>query len=165
MSFVYSTASIRHTGLLVLASLGALTAGSAGASDPATPSAPQALIETRQQGFKKIGKAMKSLVDQLKTAAPNTAAMTEAAAIISSGAPQVTRWFPAGSGPEAGIETDALPYIWEDRAKFDSTAERLVSEAKKLSAALSGTDLAAVRVQAKAVGEVCSTCHHSFRAD
>jgi len=165
MKLVHSTPRVSHAALLTLATLCVLTGRSAGASDPVTPSSPQASIETRQQGFKKIGKAMKTIVDQLKTDAPNTATMTEAAAVIDSGAPQVIRWFPAGSGPEAGIETDALPYIWKDRAKFDSTADRLVSESKKLSAVLSGADLAAVRVQAKAVGDVCSTCHRSFRAD
>jgi len=165
MSFVHPMPLLRHAALLALASFCALTARSAGASDPVTKASPAATIETRQQGFKKIGKAMKTIVDQLKTDAPNTATMTAAAEAISSGAPQVIQWFPAGSGPEAGVETDALPYIWKDRAKFDSTADRLVAESKKLSAVLAGTDLAAVRAQANAVGEVCSSCHHSFRAD
>jgi len=108
---------------------------------------------------------MKTIVDQLKTDAPDQAKMAEAAQTISAGAPQVSQWFPAGSGAEAGVDTDALPPIWTDRAKFDSLANRLVAESKSLSATLSGTDLAAAKVQVKAVADACSTCHRSFRAD
>jgi cytochrome c556 len=154
-----------RTSLLVLAALLAMTAGSAGASDPADALSPQSAIETRQQGFKKMGAAMKAIVDQLKTDAPDTARMAAASQVIASGAEAQLRWFPAGSGAEAGLETDALPHIWKDRAKFDSIAHRLIPEAKNLAAALSGNDMAAVRAQVKVVGDICSSCHRSFRAD
>jgi cytochrome c556 len=155
----------RRAALLALAALCVLTAGNAGASDPKSSQSPQALIETRQATFKKMGAAMKAIVEQLKSDAPDNAKMVAAAQVISAGAEQLPRWFPAGSGAEAGIDTDALPYIWKDRAKFESLANRLIPESKNMAAALSGKDLAAVRTQVKALAEVCSTCHHSFRAD
>jgi cytochrome c556 len=135
----------------------------AGASDPGTSSTPQATIETRQVGFKKMGAAMKLIVAQLKSDAPEPAQIAAATQVIRSGAEAALHWFPAGSGPEAGLDTDALPYIWQERAKFDALANRLVSESKTLAA--SAGELAALRSQVKVVGEVCSSCHHSFRAD
>lgn len=153
----------RSAGTLALAFAFVLTANVAGASDPA-PS-PQAVIETRQQGFKKMGAAMKALVEQLKSAAPDSAKMADAAQVIASGSQQALQWFPAGSGPDAGVDTDALAYIWEDRTKFDSLANKLIPETKALVTAASGTDVPAIRTQVKAVAEICSTCHKSFRAD
>jgi cytochrome c556 len=151
--------------LLALAGLLTLSAGSAGASDPESASSPRILIETRQAGFKKMGAAMKAIVAQLKSDAPDTAQMSAAAQVIASGAETALHWFPPGSGAEAGADTDALPYIWQERAKFDTLANRLIAESKTLTTAMSGKDLAAIKSQVKSTSEVCSTCHHSFRAD
>ena len=153
----------RPAEILVLAGFFVLGAGAAGASDPAA--SPQAVIETRQQGFKKMGAAMKALVEQLKSATPDNEKMTAAVQAIATGSPEIPHWFPAGSGPEAGVDTDALPHIWEDRAKFDSLANKLIPETKALVTTVSGHDVAAIRMQMKAVADVCSTCHKSFRAD
>jgi cytochrome c556 len=155
------------TRFLALAGLWAVHAANAIATASeaqATPS-PQTVIETRQAGFKKMGAAMKAIVEQLKSAAPDNARMVAAADAIHSGAQAQLSWFPDGTGPEAGMQTDALPYIWKERAKFDSLANRLIGEVKTLSTALSGNDLAAVRAQVKVVSDACSTCHRSFRAD
>jgi cytochrome c556 len=164
MSSASPTLTTRTT-LLALAGVWALTGASAGASAPEGSESLQTVIEMRQQGFKKMGAAMKAIIDQLKSAAPDNARMTAAAQAISSGAGEQFSWFPAGSGADDGMETDALPHIWEDRAKFDSIANQLISESKKLVVAMSGTDPAAARAQAKVVGDVCATCHRSFRAD
>jgi cytochrome c556 len=151
--------------LFLLAGLCALTAGAVCASTADNASSPQTVIETRRATFKKMGAAMKAIVEQLKSDAPDSARMVAAAQVISAGAEELPRWFPAGTGPEAGVETDALPYIWQERAKFDSLVNRLLPESKTMVAAISGKDLAAIKAQVKAVSEVCSTCHHSFRAD
>jgi cytochrome c556 len=56
-------------------------------------------------------------------------------------------------------------YIWQNRTKFDSIAVQLAPAARDLVAALQGGDMASIRDRAKALGEVCSSCHKSFRAD
>ncbi len=165
MSSIHRVRRTRCATLLALAGLCVLTGGSPGAAASEEPASPQAVIETRRASFKKMGAAMKGIVEQLKTDAPDNARLVTAAQVISSGAEELLHWFPAGSGTEAGIETDALPYIWKDRAKFESIANRLLPESKTLAAAISGKDLAAIRTQVKVVAEVCSSCHHSFRAD
>lgn len=133
--------------------------------DASEPAAPSASIETRQAGFKKMGAALKALNDQMKAASPDPAVLARASAAISAGADAQKDWFPSGSGPESGIETDALPNIWTDRTRFDALTAKLVEEARLLGERVNAGDTAALAAQVKAVGAACSSCHRSFRAD
>lgn len=129
------------------------------------PLQPQAAVETRQAAFKKMGAALKTLTDQLKGTTPESAKLAASARAIAAGAQELPLWFPAGSGPDAGMETDALPNIWTDRTRFDALSQDLIADARALLAATDSGDLDAVRAQVKRVGATCSTCHRSFRAD
>lgn len=135
------------------------------ADGPGDEASPRAVVEARRATLKKMGAALKAIVEQLKTETPDNARMAIAAQFISSNAPHLMGWFPAGTGPDSGVDTDALPYIWKEREKFDALAGRLVSESKTLTTVLAATDLVAIKTQAKVVADACSTCHHSFRAD
>jgi cytochrome c556 len=138
--------------------------GSATADDSAVP-AVQDVIQARQSGFKKMGAAMKIISEQLKSNAPDLAKIASAAQTISAGAREQPSWFPAGSGPESGVETDALPHIWQDAAKFTALSGQLGVETGNFSKAVTSNDVAAIRAGFKALADVCSTCHKSFRAD
>jgi cytochrome c556 len=120
-----------------------------------------AAVEARQSGFKKMGAALEAINEQLKTEAPDPSTLNAATQAILALADKVPHWSPAGSG----AETDALPDIWTERARFDALAADLLSEAKSLSATVAANDMAAVRAQAKRAGAACSACHRSFRAD
>ena len=149
---------------LLAAGVVLLAIGSAIASEGSAPSV-QDVIMTRQSGFKKMGAAMKSIAEQLKTSAPDLAKMTAAAQIIGAGTKEQPTWFPPGSGPESGVETDALPYIWKDSSKFTALSGQLGIESGNLATAMAGNDVGAIRTQFKVLAEVCSSCHKSFRAD
>lgn len=127
--------------------------------------APQAAVETRRAGFKKMGAAMRIINDQFKAATPEAARLAASAQDIAALAPQVAGWFPAGSDAASGFETDALDYIWKERAKFDQLAGQLAKDSQALAAAAAAGDLAVLRAQVRTVGAVCGTCHRSFRAD
>jgi len=130
----------------------------------AAPMAPDS-IATRQAGFKKMGAAMKTLKDALKGDAPGKAVTLGAVQTIAATAREQPKLFPAGSGPAAGAKTDALPNIWTNRAAFDAQMNKLLAESAKLLAVANGSDVAALRAQTKATGEVCAGCHRQFRAD
>ncbi|RJG56277.1 cytochrome c [Sphingobium terrigena] len=132
---------------------------------PAAAPAPKTAIAARQAGYKKMGAAMKALNDQLKNDAPAKAAMVAAAQTIAATARDQSRLFPAGSGPTAGVPTDALPNIWTDRATFDGQMAKLVAESGKLVGIVNGGNADAIRAQAKATGGTCAACHRQFRAD
>ncbi|WP_347567240.1 cytochrome c [Sphingobium sp. BYY-5] len=132
---------------------------------PAASSAPKAAIAARQAGYKKMGAAMKALNDQLKSDAPVKATLVAAAQALATTAREQPKFFPAGSGPAAGVPTDALPNIWTDRANFDAQMAKLIGESGKLVVVANGGNAEAIRVQAKATGATCAACHRQFRAD
>jgi cytochrome c556 len=130
----------------------------------ATPSV-TATVLGRQANFKKMGKSMKILSDQLKSSAPSQPAMLGAAQVIASNASRQGRMFPAGTGPSSGVKTDALPVIWTDKADFDAKMGQLVTESAKLVAVAKTGDAAAIGAQMKATGAACGACHRKFRAE
>lgn len=122
---------------------------------------PAAAVEARQAGFKKMGASLKAITEQLKAASPDLASLNAPTQTLVSFAEKVPHWFPAGSG----ADTDALPNIWTDRARFDSLAADALVEAKTLSATIARNDVEAARAQARRTAAACSACHRSFRAD
>ena len=117
----------------------------------------------REANFKKIGGAFKAIIDGLKTEAPDTKAMAAQAKIIKDLSPKITTWFPKGSGPESGLKMQAKAEIWTDWATFEQAAKGLQAESTKLEAIARTGDLEAIKVQVKATGGACGTCHTKFR--
>ncbi len=120
-------------------------------------------IKDRQAHFKEIGKATKAMVDQVKSPTPTLAVIQASAKTIDSLAPQLPSWFPAGSGPEAGVKTGAKAEIWTKADEFKKDAAAFASEAHKFDMVAAGGDIGAIRMQAQAMGQTCKTCHQAFR--
>lgn len=123
-----------------------------------------AAIAARQANFKKMGAAMKVLKDELAGSA-DKARMAGAAKTLAAMARAQIPLFPAGSGPAAGVKTDALPAIWTQRGPFDASAKKLIVDADKLVAVTASGNVAAIGAQFKQVGGTCGGCHRQFRAD
>ncbi|HEY3696030.1 cytochrome c [Phenylobacterium sp.] len=121
-------------------------------------------VKARQANFKQLGGAFKTINDQLKAGAPDMAAIKAAASRMQALAARAPDWFPAGSGPEAGVKTGAKPEIWSDAAGFATAARGLQAATASLSAAANGGDPAAVRAQVAATGAACKACHDKYRA-
>lgn len=128
-------------------------------------SAAETAIATRQVGYKKIGGAFKAINEELRKDAPDTKLIVSNAAVINAQAGQVPRWFPAGSGPEAGFKTKAKPAIWSDSAKFGAAAAKFQTEAGKLQTVAAAGNVDAIKAQVRAVGGTCKGCHDSYRAE
>jgi cytochrome c556 len=119
--------------------------------------------EAREANFKKIAKANKAIGDELKKPSPAIAILQANAGTIDQLAPQVPHWFPAGSGPESGARTEALPAIWQRPEDFARKAADFAAAARTLQAAAAGGDIANVWAAAPAVGASCKGCHEQFR--
>lgn len=137
----------------------------AAASAPAAGPSAVSVVAARQTGFKKMGGAMKLLRDQLASGAPSKPLMVSAAQTMATAAREQAKLFPAGSGPGAGVKTDALPAVWSNRAAFDAAMGRLIAESTKLATVAGSGDAAAITAQLKATGGTCAACHKQFRAD
>ncbi|MGB5485554.1 c-type cytochrome [Parasphingorhabdus sp.] len=161
--------------LPVLAGLTLLSAcGQNDEAEPATETANVALpggltvkeqIEARQGQLKKIGKAFKAISDQLKASSPDLALIQSAAAIVPKEAAGMADWFPEGTGPEAGIETDALPIIWDNKTDFNDKVTAMQDAAAKLDTIAQGGDVAAIGAAFKTTGGACKACHDKYRLD
>ncbi len=121
------------------------------------------VVQARQGHFKEIGKAAKAMSEQLKSPTPSVPLIQASVKQIDALAPQVPSWFPAGSGPAAGVKTQAKAEIWAKPDEFKRDAAAFGDAAHKLDLVAAGGDLSAIRAQAQVMGQTCKTCHEAFR--
>jgi cytochrome c556 len=117
----------------------------------------------RQVHFKEMGKAMKTISDQLKSAAPDQSLIKVQTALIADHAKVLPSWFPADSGPSTGVKMQALPVVWTDKANFADKAHNLQVAAAKLNAVAQAGNTSDFLPALKATGEACKSCHETFR--
>ncbi len=129
--------------------------------------APDTAVDTitaRQANFKQMGKGMKAIGEEIKSPAPSLAAINAGAAAIDQAAGKVAGYFPPGSGPQAGVKTQALPAIWEKNDEFKADTAKLVKAAAAMQAAVGGGNIDQVKAQFASLGATCKECHENFRA-
>ncbi|MDB5697881.1 MAG: cytochrome [Alphaproteobacteria bacterium] len=136
-----------------------VTNAAAPAADPAE------VIKTREAHYKEIGKAMKGIGDELKKGTPDVKVIQAHAATIDRLAPQVPSWFPAGSGPEAGVKTEARAEIWSKPDEFREAAAKFAAAARQFNATAQTGDVAAIGAGMKQLGGSCKGCHEKFRTE
>ncbi len=117
----------------------------------------------RHERFETIGRAFKGVQDQLKRRPVNQVALRNTTAVLTTLASRTKSWFPAGSGPQDGIKTDALPAAWTNRAELDRLADRFAAAAGSLAAAAESGDAVRIQAAVTATGETCKNCHTQFR--
>ena len=145
-------------------SIGGLAVG-ATAAIAAGPMSPAAAIAARQAGFKAQGAAFKVILDQTRSPTPDIAAIRTAANTLNNNAGQIGSWFPAGSGPEAGVPTRARAEIWTNPTGFATALINFRAAAPQLKAAADSGDVARIQAQFRATGATCGGCHTGFRAE
>jgi cytochrome c556 len=121
------------------------------------------VVKARQKGLKALGAAFKTIRDELKGDSPDAAKIREASADITQAAGAIDKWFPAGTGPDSGVKTDAKPEVWTDPAGFATAREAFVREANKWAQLANGTDVSAWKEGAASLGQSCKGCHDKYR--
>lgn len=129
----------------------------------ATPAIVSA-IKARQANFKEIGGDFKAVNDEIKSGAPNFAAVRTAAHDLNQRAGGQAKYFVRGSGPESGEKTRALAVIWSDNAAFARANDDFVRAAAGLDAAAQKGDVAALVAARATLGAACKACHDKYRA-
>ena len=125
----------------------------------------KAQIEARQEGFKAIGKNFKTISDQLKAGSPDIAAIQAASSELSMVGADMDTWFPEGTGPESGVETEALALIWQELDDFNGVVMDSQTALDALDAAAQTGDVAAISAAFQTAGGTCKACHDKFRLD
>ena len=131
----------------------------------AVAAAPMQTIPARQNNFKQMGRAQKAIGDELKMGNPDFGLIRTNANTIANLASQLSRWFPRGTGKESGANTGALPAIWQQTARFQSSANQLTNAARGLQRTAAGGDVTQIRSSLSAVGGTCKGCHVTFKGE
>jgi len=123
------------------------------------------VVSARSDFFHGLGKSFKGLRDTLKAPSPDLALVRKYTGDIATAAPNLPAQFPAGSGPQPGIKTEAKAEIWSKGAEFKQDAAALNTAAQALNTTAQGNDIAAIRTAADTLGKACKTCHTTFRQE
>ena len=121
-------------------------------------------MKARHNHFREIGAASKGVRDELMKPDPSAVEIAKYTAVIDRLAPRVPSWFPAGTGPETGIHTDALATIWQKPDEFKHDAADFALAAHAINVAAQSGNLDAVRADVQPLGQSCKSCHEVFRA-
>ncbi|HEU4704915.1 MAG TPA: cytochrome c, partial [Sphingomicrobium sp.] len=84
-------------------------------------------------------------------------------ATVARLAPEVSKWFPPGTGPDVG-KTRAKPEIWQKPEDFAAKTRAFQAAAQKFDATARGGDVAAIKAGFGEVGKTCKACHNPYRA-
>lgn len=138
--------------LLVVSAVVLAGASAALAASPA--------IKERQDILKGFGDATKPVVAMLKGQAPfDLAAAQKALRTYEAGVKKLPSLFPPDS--KTGDKTEALPKIWDEKAKFDAIYAKLGKDA---AAALTTIkDEASLKSTFPKVLGNCKACHDDYR--
>jgi cytochrome c556 len=120
--------------------------------------------KARHDHYHELGDAFKVVRDQTRASKPDLAAIKTAAKKVNDASLNQEKWFPAGTGPEAG-DTMALADIWAKPAEFKAAMKLFSDSAPKLHAAANSGDLPAIKAAFGDVGKACKNCHEKFRAE
>ena len=123
----------------------------------------QDLQKARHHHYHELGDAFKTVRDLTRADTPDMAKIKAAAQVINEASIDQGRWFPAGTGPEAG-KTRALAEIWKRPEDFKAAQKVFSDAAPKLLAAANSSDLNAVKSTYGELGKACKNCHDTFRA-
>jgi cytochrome c556 len=135
------------------------------AEAPAVDAEIVAIIEARQDNLKEMGASMRAISENMRSGSPDATLISEKADIIAGHAATMGDWFPAGSGPEAGVETEALPAIWENPEGFDEAVSNFQTAAVAFQTAAASGDMTATGGALRTLGGTCGACHDDFRVD
>lgn len=122
-------------------------------------------IEQRHERFKGIGKNFKAISDELKSDNPDVQLMQTSAINIAEFSAGIEEWFPAGTGSNSGVDTDALAVIWTDRDDFDAKVIDYQTALAALNTAASSDDPDAIALAFQNTGGTCKACHEKYRQD
>ena len=130
---------------------------------PATKEAALKLMHDRHEGMEEIGDAFKVLGRETKADAPNLEAVRTSAATVARLAPEVSRWFPPGTGPDVG-KTRAKAEIWQKPEDFAAKTRSFQAAARAFDGAARAGDVATIKASFGELGKTCKACHDSYRA-
>lgn len=134
------------------------------AAAPATKADALKLMDERHEGMEDIDDAFKLIGREMKSEAPDLAAVRTHSATVARLAPEVSSWFPPGTGPDVG-KTRAKPAIWDKPEDFAARTRAFQAAALAFDRTAKSGDVAAIKASFGEVGKTCKGCHDPYRAE
>ena len=123
---------------------------------------PEAFVKHRQSAFALMGWYFGPMGAVAKGEKPfNKDELVKATALVATMAKLPYDSFPAGT--ETVGNTQALPTVWSNNAKFKELAAKLATETDTLAKLASAGDEAGFKKQFGVVGGACKACHDDFK--
>lgn len=122
-------------------------------------------IKSRQHQLRDLGGAFKSVRDQLRQRNPNIYLIQPTVMQIKDLADAQYHWFPEGTGPESGFETEASPEIWKDPQGFRQVQEAFSAVIPTFVDLAYDEDLDGLRKHIPEVAKTCKACHDGYRIE
>ncbi len=122
-------------------------------------------IKVRKDGFHTLGSAFKNVRDQLKSGTPNAFILKLSGRDIGAAGKAIYGWFPAGSGPRAGVKTEARTEIWTKPADFKKAQDAFAVQAAAFAKVSATGDIPKIQAQFASLGKTCGGCHKPFREE
>lgn len=134
--------------------------------EPATVSGDDAvrIMHQRHKGMESIGDASKAIQTEMRKSSPSMEVIRSNGSQIAELAERASRWFPRGSGPEAG-KTGAKPAIWQTPQDFAAKLGAFQSAARGFEAATTTNNLNTVKARLGPLTAACKACHDKYRTD
>ena len=122
-------------------------------------------VKARIDSYRELGAAFKNVNDELRKPDPQVYLLQLSARTIRGTAQAQYGYFPAGSGPRPNLKTAAKPEIWMQPTQFKAAQDAFNTQAQAFARAAQSGDIAKMKVQAKALGQTCASCHKTFRVE
>ena len=123
---------------------------------------PEAFVKHRQSAFALMGWYFGPMGAVAKGEKPfNKDELVKATALVATMAKLPYDSFPVGT--ETVGNTQALPAVWSNNAKFKELAAKLSTETETLASLASAGDEAGFKKQFGVVGGTCKACHDDFK--
>lgn len=149
---------------LAISALAAAAIVGSGAFFQGFAQSPEELVETRQDNMETFGDSAKTIAGFIKGEGGTVEDVQAAAADMAEVAERLPDLFPEGTG-QGVSDSDALPAIWEDPEDFASKVEAAQAAIADFQPAAESGDPSAIRTAFAAVGQACSGCHDTYRAE
>ena len=122
------------------------------------------VMHQRHEGMESIGKAFKLLRREFDSSTPNAGTVRASSGQIAVLASRSSRWFPRGTGPEAG-KTGAKPEIWQNWPDFVAKQRAFERSARMFQAVAASGDINAAKARFADLGRTCKACHDKYRSE
>ena len=118
------------------------------------------VVEQRQALMKEMGAQTRPIGGMMRGQEPFDLAKVQAGLkVFSENSKKFVTLFPESS--KNAEKTEALPTIWENKAKFESTGNKLSQDAQTAMANIK--DEATFKAEMPKVLQNCGACHNEFR--